>query len=127
MVAVTPRFGPPLTRATRDAFDNLNASYSNARPPNRYAWYPYVNKVLAALEAQRTSTTDHICYIDADMIVIGEPELLDLDNDTDVAACAADKNIGSSGEADVTTPYWREISRTLGLNYDDLPWVHAHR
>jgi lipopolysaccharide biosynthesis glycosyltransferase len=126
VTAVTPRFGPSLTRATRDAFDDLETTYSNAHPANRYSWYPYVNKVLAALEAQRTCSTDHVCYIDADMLVIDEPDLLDLDDETDLAACAADKNIGS-GDADETTPYWREISRTLGLNYDDLPWVHAHR
>ncbi len=127
VIAVTPRFGPALTKKTLRAFADLNADYSNARPVNRYSWYPYVNKVLAALEAQQLSSTDHVCYLDADMLVTGELDLLDLDDGTDVVACAADKNIGTSSETDETTPYWREISRTLGLDFDRLPTVHAFR
>jgi lipopolysaccharide biosynthesis glycosyltransferase len=127
MYAVTPRLGAPLTRSTIQAFDDLGVEYLNVRPSNPYSWYPLMNKPLTLLEVARRSDAEQICFLDSDMIVMGEPNLLLLDDQTDFTACAPDKNIGSAGDDDVNTPFWKELCRVLGLSFADLPWVHAHR
>jgi hypothetical protein len=125
--AVTPRLGAPLTRQTLQQFESLNVEYVNIRPANPYSWYPLMNKPLTLLEVARRSDAQQICFIDSDMIVMGEPNLLQLDNQTDFTACAPDKNIGSAGDDDLNTPFWKELCRVLGTTFEQLPWVHAHR
>jgi len=125
--AVTPRLGDPLSNKTLRAFDSLQVEYLNLRPPNRYSWYPLMNKPLTLLEVRKRTDARQIAFIDSDMIVIGEPNLLLLDDDTDFTACAPDKNIGSAGEEDPNTPFWKELCRELGVSFESLPWVHAHR
>jgi hypothetical protein len=127
VMAVTPRFGAPLSRKTLAAFESVDVEYVSVRPPNPYPWYSLMNKPLAVLEAKRRTHLPQVCYLDSDMIVIGQPDLLLLDDDTDMVGCAADKNLGTSGDDDVNTPYWKEICQALGLSHTDLPWVHAHR
>jgi hypothetical protein len=127
MLAVTPRFGAPLNRKTLAAFESLNVEYLNVRPPNPFAWYPLMNKPLALQAAAEKTQAEQICFLDSDMIVMGEPDLLLLDDETDFTACAPDKNIGSAGDDDLNTPFWKEVCRVVGLSYSDLPWIHAHR
>jgi lipopolysaccharide biosynthesis glycosyltransferase len=86
-----------------------------------------MNKPVTVVEAMKRSDAELVCYVDSDMIFMGEPNLLDLDADTDFAACASDRNIGVTSDEDETTPFWREICRVLEIQFDDLPWVHAHR
>jgi hypothetical protein len=127
MMAVTPRFGAPLSHKTLKAFESLEVEYLNVRPPNPFAWYPLMNKPLAlAAVAQRTSA-QQICFLDSDMIVMGEPNLLQLEDGMDFTACAPDKNIGSAGDDDLNTPFWKQACSVVGLNFNDLPWVHAYR
>jgi hypothetical protein len=127
MYAVTPRLGAPLSNQTLRAFDDLAVEYLNVRPPNPYAWYPMMNKPLALLEVQKRTTAQQIAFIDSDMIVMAPPELLLLDNDTDLTACAPDKNIGSAGQEDENTPFWIALCQLLGTRFDELPWIYAHR
>ena len=127
LYAVTPRLGAPLTRQTLQQFEASQVEYLNVRPANSYAWYPLMNKPLTLLEVARRSDAEQICFIDSDMIVMGEPNLLLLDDQTDFTACAPDKNIGSANEEDLNTPFWKELCRVLGTTYDELPWVRAHR
>jgi lipopolysaccharide biosynthesis glycosyltransferase len=127
VMAVTPRFGARLDRKTIAAFDSLNVEYLNVRPTNPYAWYPLMNKPLALQAVVEKTGAEQICFIDSDMIVMSEPNLLQLDDGTDFTACAPDKNIGSTGEDDSNTPFWKELCRVIGLSYEDLPWIHAHR
>ena len=127
MIAVTPRFGAALSRKTLAAFEFMDVEYLNVRPPNPYAWYPLMNKPLALRAVAEKTGAEQICFLDSDMIVMSEPELLLLDDATDFTACAPDKNIGSAGEDDVNTPFWKEVCRVVGLSFADLPWVHAHR
>jgi hypothetical protein len=127
MMAVTPRFGAPLSRKTITAFESLNVEYLNIRPANPYAWYPLMNKPLALQAVAEKTNAEQICFIDSDMIVMAEPNLLLLDEKLDFTACAPDKNIGSAGDDDENTPFWKEVCRVVGLSYGDLPWVHAHR
>jgi hypothetical protein len=127
MYAVTPRLGAPLSHHTLAAFESLNVEYLNVRPPNPYSWYPLMNKPLTLVEVRKRTTAQQIAFIDSDMIVMAEPNLLLLDDQTDFTACAPDKNIGSASEDDLNTPFWKELCRVLGADFESLPWVRAHR
>ena len=127
MYGVTPRMGPALNRQTLREFNALGVEHINIRPKNPYAWYPLMNKPLTLLEVQRRTDAEQICFLDSDMIVMSEPNLLQLDTDTGFIACAPDSGIGSAGDDDINTPFWREACKALGISYQDLPWVFAHR
>jgi hypothetical protein len=127
MYAVTPRRGAPLARQTLQQFESLQVEYLNIRPTNRYPWYPNMNKPLALQELSDRSDAQQLCFVDSDMIFMGEPNLLLLDDQTDFTACAPDKNVGSANEEDINTPFWKELCRLLGITYEQMPWVRAHR
>lgn len=127
VMAVTPRRGAALNRRTLSAFDSLQVDYLNIRPPNPYPWYPLLNKPLALQAVAARTSAAQICFLDSDMIVMSEPQLLLLDETTDFTACAPDKNIGSASEQDINTPFWKEACRVVGLEFSELPWIHAHR
>ena len=79
------------------------------------------------VEVANRSSAQQIAFIDSDMIVCAEPNLLWLDDNTDLTACAPDKNMGSASDDDINTPFWREFCKVLGVSFDQLPWIHAHR
>jgi len=47
VLAITPRFGPRLTKDTLQAFESLNVNYIYRNENNKSAWFPYTNKALA--------------------------------------------------------------------------------
>ena len=47
VVAVTPRFGPPLAAKTRRAFGALNVEHYRFHADNQYAWKSFLNKHYA--------------------------------------------------------------------------------
>ena len=51
-MAVTPRFGPPLARATRRRFSELGVRHVRLRSHPRYAWYHYLNTPIALAAAE---------------------------------------------------------------------------
>lgn len=79
------------------------------------------------LETENRATTEQICWLDSDIIVMDEPQELELPLGLDMAACAPDKSIGTPRQDDENTPYWEEICKVVGLRLEDLPWVRAQR
>ena len=126
-VAVQPRFGPPIRKHTRAAFDRLGVTFRSVRPTHGRPWFVWLNKPTTLLAAEAVATTDTVVWVDADMLVLGEPADLELPTDVDFAACPADKNAGSTGPDDVFDPYWQQSAKVLGVRADDLPWVTTHR
>jgi hypothetical protein len=124
-LAVTPRFGPPLSRHTLRRFEELGVTYVRRWAGHPYDWYPYTNKALAALIADEQATTEQVIWLDSDVLVLAEPELLLLAQGEDFAICAYDKNIGSSGPGDRNEPYWHALSNSYGISIDDLPWIET--
>jgi lipopolysaccharide biosynthesis glycosyltransferase len=86
-----------------------------------------MNKPTTLLAAEEISDTQHMLWLDADMLVIDEPTELAPGPDEDFTACAADKNAGTAGPDDPFESYWREMARHFGLQLDDLPWVITER
>jgi hypothetical protein len=128
VIAVTPRFGPPLRRSTRKGFDELNIRHVRGRRiSGEYSWYSFLNKPLSLVTAEETISTDLVVWLDADVFVTGEPEAFDLPAGVDFAGCPSDRNLGSTGPDDPFDPYWSRMCSVLGLTPDDLPWVNTCR
>jgi hypothetical protein len=127
VIAVTPRFGPPLRRTTRHSFDRLNVRYIRRPSRHEFAWYSFLNKPLSLVAAEETISTDLVAWLDADVLVTGSPEAFDLQPGIDFAGCPSDRNLGSTGPGDAFEPYWARMCSVLGLAVDDLPWVQTCR
>ena len=101
--------------------------FRKIRPANSYSWNSYINKPLALIDVEQQTGTDAICWLDGDILILGEPNELEPAEDEDFIACVPDKNIGTAADDDAYAPYWREACRVLGLKLEDLPWTNTHR
>lgn len=123
VIAVTPRFGPPLARETYQGFERLNVQYVRPDKKSRYSWFKFLNKPRAMVAGEELSTTELVCWLDSDLLILGEPEKLILNEGEDFAACASDKEMGTSGPEDPFDTLWKENCRSLGLDIESLPWI----
>lgn len=121
--AVTPRFGPPLGRATRAAMDKFSVTHLHAPGGNRRAWFGFLNKPGAVVAAEEHARTPCVAWLDSDILVLGEPAELALSPDEDFAACAPDRNIGSTGPDDPFDVYWQKVAGVFGIDLDRFPWI----
>lgn len=123
VVAVTPRFGPPLSGITHAALQRLNVEYLRFRADNPYAWKGFLNKHYSMAAVESACTTDCVGWLDSDLLILGEPDQLLLAPDEEFAACAPDKNFGTTGPDDPCDPYWRAVCEVLGVDLEALPWI----
>ncbi len=123
LVAVTPRFGPPLSQKTLKTFEKFNVEYLHFPSKSQYSWFKYLNKPYALIAAEEYSPSEFIGWLDSDLLFVGEPDQLILNDGEDFVACASDKNIGTTGSDDPFEPYWKEICQTVGIDLEKLPWV----
>ena len=123
ILAVTPRLGPPLARKTYQAFDKFQVQYIRSHQQSKYSWFPYLNKPLCLTIAEQHSTSEQMIYLDADLLIVGEPEKLILNNGEDFLACTPDQIGGTTGPEDPLEPFWKDACSLVGLDIEDLPWV----
>jgi hypothetical protein len=125
--AVKPRRGPELSTATRTNFDRLQVEYCFIDRDDGYEWFAYLNKTAAIRHVAAIRSGTSIIWLDADTLVVGEPSGLLLDaaaaDAAEFAACASDKNIGTSRDDDQYAPYFRAACSALGVDYASLPYV----
>jgi len=126
-MAVTPRFGPPLGRGTLRAFEELDVEYVRVPLESRFSWFHFLNKHAALRHAEDHASTSLIAYLDADTLVLGEPEAFRLDDAVDFAAMTSDVTVGAtSGADDPHDAAWRSICEVAGVSIDELPWMTTH-
>ncbi|WP_238361152.1 hypothetical protein [Iningainema tapete] len=125
--AVTPCFGPPLTKKTHQIFDKFQVEYLSFQSKNKYSWNKFLNKPLALAAVEKLATTVAVAWLDSDLLIVDEPERLLLGEGESFLACASDKNIGTTGPDDPTEPYWEEICKCVGLKIEDLPWIKTEQ
>ncbi|MHC5211499.1 MAG: hypothetical protein ACYTG2_12335 [Planctomycetota bacterium] len=123
VLAVTPRFGPGLTRATLGFFEHHGVRHIRYRSRPEYAWFTFANKPKAWLAAQEHARTEGILWLDSDVLVVREPNALELGEQEEFAACCTDKNIASRGPQDPFEDYWRRVAGFIGLDLESFPWV----
>ena len=126
-IAVQPRAGAPIRKATLEAMEKLNVTFKRVRPAHDLSWYVWSNKPTTLLAAEDLATTECVAWLDADMFVLAEPDLLELRPGIDFVASAADKNVGTTGPDDPFDPYWRELCKRIDIDYESLPWVTTER
>jgi len=126
IIAVTPRFGPPLSATTVQAFDKMNVTYLRTRARNNYPWFKFLNKPLALVAADQRATSESVAWLDSDLLFVSEPEELELRPSEDFLGFPVEaKEMGTTGVGDPYEPLWQEFCRTLGIDIEQLPWVTA--
>jgi hypothetical protein len=125
--AIKPRFGPPVSRQTRTEFDRLRVEYRQTTRSDPYPWYSFLNKTRAMCLAEDEAPTEFVGWLDADLLVTGEPTDLLPGPGEDIAACSPDNCGGTTGRGDKCEPFWREACATVGLDVEQLPWVTTER
>ena len=126
VVAVTPRFGPPLEKATRVAFDDLNVRHVSIRPPNRYPWHQFVNKPLSCVYAEQHADTDVIGWLDGDLLFLDEPVDFALGDNVDFLASPTETvsaGLSTTGPGHANDPYWLRAMREIGVDPAEVPMI----
>lgn len=123
--AVSPRLSPPIAKSTRLALKKFGVEHLSFQTQNKYSWYKFLNKPLSLATVEKIATTECIGFLDSDILIVDEPNELELSASESVTACASDKNVGTSGLGDSSEPYWKEVCQHLELNIEDLPWVQT--
>lgn len=126
VVAVSPRLNVPVSPRTRAALERLHVRHLRGRMNKRHDWFKFLNKPHALVAAADGLETPQVAWLDSDILILKEPSALVLADDEDFAACASDRNIGTTGD-DVNAPYFAEIASLFGLGLADLPLVTALR
>jgi len=128
VLAVKPRWGPALRRATRRRFDELGVEFVDVRHRSRFGWYKFLNKPIAVKVAAERFDAETICWLDADILVIREPtELLLRDDEDFVANCSDLGGLASTGPGCEHEPYWRRACDLIGVDIEQMPWLIPHR
>ncbi len=122
---VKPRAGPGPGLATRRRMHKLGVDYCVTAPDNEYEWYNFFNKPVALKAAVAIARTPLICWLDGDILVLDEPSLLELGPEDDLAICAPDINLGTTGPGSRYEAYWAAYCDAVGLPLADLGWVRT--
>ena len=123
VIGVTPRIGPRPTPATLERFEELEVTYRYAPIAKKHGWFKFLNKPLALVEAETIATTDLIAWLDSDLLFLKEPDELILSPVEDFAACASEKEMGTTGPGDPFESLWQAHCAALGLDIESLPWI----
>jgi len=124
IIAVTPRFGLPLSRCTLNSFKKFDVIHLRSHSKSSYTWFNFLNKPLALVTAENCITTSSIAWMDSDLLILSEPEELILSPNEDFLGFPVEfKEMGTSGLGDPYEPLWQEFCSIVGINIDDLPWI----
>jgi len=123
--AVNPRFDIlKINPTTFRSLDELGVEYISIRPKNSFPWYRFLNKPVSVAAVESRVSTEIICFLDGDILVVREPWQLDLGTEFDFAACVRDKGgIGTTGPGDPNERNWELMCQALGMSIEDLPLV----
>ena len=79
-------------------------------------------RIFACAEYERISRADVLIFLDSDTLLLAEPDF-ELANH-DAALRPVDvKGMCTTGAGDSFDPYWRDLCRVCGVDYDSLPEV----
>lgn len=124
VIAVTPRFGPPLSQTTLQVFQDLDVVYIRRRIKTNYPWFKFLNKPLALVAAENHITSEAVAWMDSDLLILDEPDQLDLLRSEDFLGFPVEgKEMGTTGTGDPYEPIWQEFCRIVGIEIEDLPWI----
>jgi hypothetical protein len=126
ILAISPRFGPPLASSTRRRFRELGVRHERLCSHPKYAWYHYLNTPIALAAAEDLTEASIICWADSDLLFMDEPSELLLDTDVDfIAGTIDDGVVGSTGEGSEHEADWLRLLALLDIDPGTLPWVES--
>jgi hypothetical protein len=126
VIAVTPRFGPPLSKNTTQVFNRLNVTHIRRVGNNPHPWFKFLNKPLALIAAEEFTSSEVVCFLDSDLLVVAEPERLWMQPAEDFLAFPVEtKEMGTSGPGDAYEPLWEKFCGIVGIDIDELPWINT--
>ena len=124
IVAVTPRFGPPLSKQTHRTFDALDVTYIRRTSEFRFSWFKFLNKPLSLVMTEEFIDSEVIGFLDSDLLFVDEPERLQLSPSEDFLGFPVEcKEMATTGPGDPYEPFWEELCRIAAIDIGDLPWV----
>lgn len=127
VIAVTPRFGPPLEASTLRIFERLDVVHLIRPSHHRYAWFHFLNKPLALCSAEQHVSAEQVTFIDCDTLIVSNPGDLLLGPQEDFTAAPSDEGVvGSTGPSCEHDADWTRICTLLGVPVDRLPWVSTY-
>jgi hypothetical protein len=124
IVAVTPRFGPPLSKRTLRVFNASNVTYIRRTSSLGYSWFKFLNKPLSLVMAEEVIRSEVVGFLDSDLLFVDEPEKLQLPPSEDFLGFPVEfKEMATTGPGDPYEPFWRELCRIAEVDIEDLPWT----
>jgi hypothetical protein len=126
VIAVTPRFGPPLSKKTLRAFEDLNVTYLRRSVKTEYPWFKFLNKPLAMVMAEEVIKTEAMGFLDSDLLIVDEPtELLLQPNEDFLGFPVECREMGTTGPGSTFDPLWQQFCRVLDIDIEALPFVRT--
>jgi hypothetical protein len=86
-------------------------------------WQHYTNKLHALVIGEAASKAEHIAWLDSDILILGEPSELALNEGEDFVALPDLGVIGTTGGDHPYEEFWRRVANAFGMEVDALPWV----
>jgi hypothetical protein len=122
--AYSPREGHAISRSARARLDKLGVIYSDAILNTECPEYGSANRVAAAAHAEEISSHEFLVVLDSDTLFLREPNRILLPADVDAAIRPVDvKGMCTTGPQDPCDKYWRDLCRTCGIDYEQIPWT----
>jgi hypothetical protein len=124
IIAVTPRPGPGISHATRAVFRRHEVEHVRLPGSSKYSWFNFFNKPLALVAAEARARTEFIGFLDSDLLIVREPELLEPQVHEDLTAFPVEiKEMGTTGPGDPYEEFWRASCQVVGVELETLPWI----
>ena len=122
--AVSPRPSRQISAACRERLSALGTQIIvEPLMPTQEAYGP-VGRLAACAWAERNLASKILVSLDDDLFFTSEPDF-SLPGVEFFARPVDVKGMCTSGPDDPFDDYWREISRTTGVDYDQIPWVET--
>ncbi|HEY6926907.1 MAG TPA: hypothetical protein VI653_25700 [Steroidobacteraceae bacterium] len=124
IVAVTPRPGPRISTATRAMFRRHEVEHMRLPGCRKYNWFNFFNKPLALVAAEAHTHTEFVGFLDSDLLIVREPELLEPRTGEDLTAFPVEiKEMGTTGPGDPYEEFWKASCQVVGIELEALPWI----
>ncbi|MCA1633426.1 MAG: hypothetical protein LC802_06825 [Acidobacteria bacterium] len=126
LYALSPRAGHAISVDAKRRLDELGAVYIDTILNTECPEYGSANRVAAAAHIEDTRPHEILVILDSDTLFLREPSELILTPEVDVAVRPIDlKGMSTSGPADPSDLYWRDLCRCCGVDYDEVPWTKS--
>jgi hypothetical protein len=127
LVAVRPRKGPRIARATRRRLQELDVTLVEDETLSvAYAWWAMANKPAALGYTEERARTPNVTWIDGDMMVLREPgSFAPPDRYQFIARTGEATDVASNGH-DAKADFWRRLCDRLDLDFDTFPDVISY-